>query len=306
MKKLIFIGVLVFGGCIGTDYENDPKDSAIIADVESIQLMVTQSIQIEAVYHYNMWRPEPDQKLNWLSLDPTIAEVSENGLVTGLKKGQTNVRVLFPAEDTIYVAVTVIESNNDVAKVIVNGLKTTLSVGENLQLNYEATTINDVIVTGSETIWTSSNENIATVDQAGLVTGIASGITSITATVDGVNSLPYVIMVGATGKVGVFQGSGSYHAQGTATLVSEGGNLTLTFSDDFETSFALGTFVYLANSTSGTTVRSQGLEVAEVTSNGAKSYDISSIDGTITLDTYQYVILLCKPASITFGSAELK
>jgi hypothetical protein len=84
------------------------------------------------------------------------------------------------------------------------------------------------------------------------------------------------------------------------------GKLTLTLSDNFETSFALGTFVYLANSTAGSAVRSQGLELGEVKTNGAKSFDITAINGNVKIDTYRYAIILCKPASLTFGYADLK
>ena len=79
----------------------------------------------------------------------------------------------------------------------------------------------------------------------------------------------------------------------------------LYLSEDFETSFALGTFIYLANSTDGTAVRAQGVEIAEIKDNGAKEFNVSQIDPSIQLDDFRYVIILCKPASITFGYADL-
>lgn len=77
-------------------------------------------------------------------------------------------------------------------------------------------------------------------------------------------------------------------------------------SSNFETSFALGTFIYLANSTSGSSVRSTGLEVAEIKNNGAKTFNITQIKSNATLTDFKYVVILCKPASLTFGFAELK
>ncbi|MEP4533929.1 MAG: DM13 domain-containing protein [Cyclobacteriaceae bacterium] len=292
--------------CVGTDYENDPKDSAIIVEKQNFELMVGESETIEAVYHYNMWRPEPEVQLAWISEDQSIVAVSSSGTITGIAKGQITVTILLAEEDTTSVSVTVVETEAEVARVEVSGDKSTIDISETLQLSARAYTINDIEITDKMVSWSSSDMDVASIDQNGLATGLANGLTEMIATIDGVNSPSYVIMVGNNGKMGTFQGVGSYDAKGSATLTNDNGNLTLTFSNDFETSFALGTFVYLANSTSGTAVRSQGLEIAEVTTNGSKSYDITAVDGSVGLDSYQYVVLLCKPASITFGYAELK
>jgi hypothetical protein len=53
-------------------------------------------------------------------------------------------------------------------------------------------------------------------------------------------------------------------------------------------------------------VRASGLEVAQISTNGAKTFDITAIRPATGLFDYQYVIILCKPASLTFGYAELK
>ncbi|MEO9476776.1 MAG: DM13 domain-containing protein [Cyclobacteriaceae bacterium] len=308
MKSVILTMCLVpfLTACVGTDYENDPKDSAILLEKQSFELMVGESETIEAVYHYNMWRPEPEVQLTWISESPSIATVNSSGTITGLAKGQTTITILFPGEDTTSVSVTVVETEAEVARVEVSGDKSTIEVAETLQLYARAYTINDVEITDKVVSWSSSDLAVASIDQNGLVTGLANGLTEMIASIDGVSSPSFVIMVGTNGKMGTFQGVGSYDAKGTATLIDDNGNLTLTFSNDFETSFALGTFVYLANSTSGTAVRSQGLEIAEVTTNGAKSYDVTAVDSSAGLNSYQYVVLLCKPASITFGYAELK
>ena len=47
------------------------------------------------------------------------------------------------------------------------------------------------------TTWNSSNPTKATVDNTGLVTGVAVGTTNITATVDGVTSPPLALTVTA-------------------------------------------------------------------------------------------------------------
>jgi hypothetical protein len=42
-----------------------------------------------------------------------------------------------------------------------------------------------------------------------------------------------------------------------------------------------------------------------VSGNGGITFNASSLKSDVALSDYQYVIVLCKPASITFGFAEL-
>lgn len=292
--------------CIGTDYLDDPKDPAILTNVDSLSLLVGETFQLEATYYYNMWKAE-EADLFWQSNAPQVAEVTDDGLVSARAKGQTNIQIWNPGEDTVFVNVSVVENDASVAQVRVVGSKSTLAVGEELQLTAQAFDVNDREVAYSEVLWASTNPGSVTVSSSGLVRGEADGTAEITATIDEVVSAPYKVMVGVEGRVGTFQDANGYKAKGTATLIRDASDdLIIELSDDFETSFALGTFLYLANNTSGTAVAAQGLEIAEITTNGAQSYNVTAKDAAVGLDTYKYVVLLCKPASITFGFAELK
>ncbi len=111
-----------------------------------------------------------------------------------------------------------------------------------------------------------------------------------------------------TERQGTLRGQGGYTATGTVTLLrNEAGDMILSTSADFEVSFALGTFLYLSNSQDGRATANDGLEIADVSNppTGAQSFNVSQLAPDATLTTYQYVIVLCKPARLTFGSAEL-
>ncbi|VXD11871.1 Ig-like domain-containing protein [Marinoscillum sp. 108] len=305
-REMYLLCLLSLASCIGTDFIDDPKDAAILTEVTSISLKVGETVQIEATYYYNMWVAKEDAELIWQSNDRSVASVDQSGKVTAVGKGQTKIQISYANEETVTVDVTVVENTDDVARVQITAPGSSLMINETIQLTARAFTMDDVEVTDKPVIWTSSNETLATVNSSGLVTAHANGIVSITAEIEDVKSPPFQLMIGTQARSGVFEGSGSYKAVGTVTLfIDDNDQLILTFSADFETSFALGTFVYLANSTSGTVVRSQGLEIAEVTTNGAKTYNVSLVNSSVGLNDYNYVILLCKPASITFGSAAL-
>ncbi len=293
--------------CVGTDFLDDPKDSAILVNAISASVEIGDTYQIEASYYYNMWQEEPDVVLNYRSNSPSVATVSESGLVTGVSPGQTQIVILYPGEDTVQVSVTVVGDVNDVAEVVLSAESSSIDVGASITIGLEVYNLNREPFTGEgDTIWSVSNESVARIDQSGVLTGLSDGSVEVTCSVDGVSSQPLPIMVGVQARTATFVGVGSYQAVGTATLaVNDSDQLILTFSSDFATSFALGTFAYLANSTAGTTVRAQGLEIAEITENGGKQYNISAIEPDVSLEDYRYVIILCKPASITFGYADL-
>lgn len=110
-------------------------------------------------------------------------------------------------------------------------------------------------------------------------------------------------------RTGTLQGSGGYESKGTVTLSQDGqGNIILATGEDFEVEFALGTFLYLSNDLSGSAIVSSGLEIADISQSttGAQSFNVTNINNQVTLDTYQYVIVLCKPAQLVFGSATLE
>ena len=168
---------------------------------------------------------------------------------------------------------------------------------------------NDTL-TGFDVTWESSDMNILSITSEGLVTAAANGSAEIRAIVDGVRSSALSFTVGASVKTATFSGIGSYQGEGTATLKIEDDNIILALGEDFKTSFALGTFVYLSNETTGAGTRSTGLELGEITSNGMHSFnatDIAAVDSrTLDFNEYRYVVILCKPASIPFAIADFE
>ncbi|MDH5367639.1 MAG: Ig-like domain-containing protein [Cyclobacteriaceae bacterium] len=157
--------------------------------------------------------------------------------------------------------------------------------------------------------WESSNPSVATIDQNGLVNGVALGEVTITYSTNTIQrSITFEVAQTTIidfQKTATLQGSGRYNASGTALLYKNDNDiLILELSNDFDTDFALGTFVYLANSIDGQTVKSSGLDLGEITSGGAKSFNITNFNSAADLSTYKYIVILCKPAGITFGFGE--
>ncbi len=303
----IFLASSLMLSCIGVDKIDDPIVGARIElDTAQVALGIGDTYQSMAVY-FDQYGIERDVAIGWSSSAPSIAEVNAQGLITGIGGGQAIVKSSFDDTEN-QIMVNIVLDETQVANVVIAspGNQTTLQSGEMLTLTSMVKNINGEILDGRTVEWFSANPSTIAVNDQGVLTAVGSGMVDVHAESEGVKS-NVIAFASGTGRSGMFMGSGGYKAIGTASLSLDGANnLYLDFSSNFETSFALGSFVYLANSTVGSQVRAGGLEVAEVTTNGAKSYNITAISPSTSLFTYKYVVILCKPATITFGFAELK
>ena len=119
-----------------------------------------------------------DRSVSYESLNPTIATVDDEGLVTGIYEGSgtqdATIKVKVGSlEQTVVISV----FGETVAATAVNLAATaSVYVGEEMKLEYTTTPamVSDVAQ------WSSDNEAIATVDQKGNVKGIAEGEANIT------------------------------------------------------------------------------------------------------------------------------
>ncbi len=306
LKISIFFSVLLIAACKGIDILDDPLvDAKFELNQTQAELRINGTLHLSAKY-FDEYGIEKIVPFTWSSTQPQNVNVNANGTITAIKAGNA---VIFPQYQNLTgngVNVTVVANDNAIAKVTIIANKNNLALNEKITLSIFSQNINNQPVSGTKTEWFSENESILKVDSVGKVTAIANGVAGIHAKIDGVKSNSIDFTVGVSNLIGTFTSAGGYKAIGTATLKNQNGQIILELSSDFETSFALGTFVYLANSTNGSTVRINGLELGEIKSNGAKTFNVSQIKANVSLNNYKYVIILCKPASVSFGYAELK
>ncbi|MBD0257464.1 MAG: Ig-like domain-containing protein [Cytophagales bacterium] len=302
---LVFIFLaLLLPACTGTDRVDDPTvGQRIDVTSQQVALQPGENVQLMASYFdpYGIARPV---SLNWTSSNPQVAAVDGNGLVLATGPGQSVVRASFGELMGPPINVNVIGDENGVASVTVTAPRTGLNVGDQISLTARVQNIRGEMLTGKPVEWFSENAAILQVDAQGGVTALAGGVAAVHAKVNGVKSNSIDLTVGAD-RVGQFVPAGGYAASGTAMLRTENGQVILDLGSNFRTSFALGTYIYLANSTNAGNVRSGGLEVAQISENGAKTFNISALNGNVGLFDYRYVVILCKPATVTFGYADL-
>lgn len=111
------------------------------------------------------------QAVTWSSADERIATVDQNGVVTGVKRG--NVRIMAVTQDGSNVRANLnVQVAQPAVGIQLNDMNPVVDVGRNTVL--KATVLpNDA--NDKKVIWTSSNESIAKVNNQGRVTGVALG-----------------------------------------------------------------------------------------------------------------------------------
>lgn len=122
-----------------------------------------------------------DKSVEWKSDDTGVATVNENGKVTAVGLGTTTITVTTTDgdfQDTCTVTVTA-PPTVSVTSVTLDQTSLTLDVGGSDTLT---ATVEPDNATNKAVTWSSSNENVATVDQNGNVKAVGAGKATITAT----------------------------------------------------------------------------------------------------------------------------
>ena len=157
---LVIVLILIIGIIIFTSSNNKYtlKSKSFVIKVDE-----TANIEIEA-------KEKVKQKITYSSENEKIATVDKNGKITGETIGTT----------TIYVGINGKKSDKVNVKVETN--KEDLRFKEtNITINKDATyQLAIANVLDSDVFeWTSNNENVVTVDQTGLITGVHAGSTTV-------------------------------------------------------------------------------------------------------------------------------
>lgn len=125
-----------------------------------------------------------DKTFIWSSSAGTIATVSNSGLVTAVANGTATISA---GSDGV-VATADVTVAQQLASVSVTPATTTLdALGATAQLVAAAQDANGHAIAGKTLAWASSAGSVASVDNSGLVTAVANGTASITATTQGMS-----------------------------------------------------------------------------------------------------------------------
>lgn len=116
--------------------------------------------------------------LTWESSDPTVATVTNNGIVRGINVGRAVITVTSANGKMAVCTVEVTSDKIEVEEIVLTPDEDTVIVGDNTNIMVEFKPNN---ATETELVWTSSDPTVATVDNNGRVSALKSGTVTITA-----------------------------------------------------------------------------------------------------------------------------
>ena len=170
--------------------------------------------------------------VTWSSSAPAVATVSASGVVTGVSAGAATVTATVEGK-TGTAAVTVpVPTPAPVAAVTVSPSVVSLAVGANVPLAVVVRDAQGGALTGRAISYTSSKTSVASVSNAGLVSGVSAGSATITVTSEGVSASATVTVTGPAGgrTIGMYSGS-STSGPWTRTAVTVSGSDAVSLVD---------------------------------------------------------------------------
>ena len=130
-----------------------------------------------------------DEVTSWSSLEPSVVTVSEDGLVTAVAPGDATVNASLACEygwGYDYLDVTV---NNKITAIVLSPASFELDKQQTKQVEVVGTYLDGTTTTDASLFsWSSNNTAVATVSDAGLVTAVNTGTTTISASKDGITA----------------------------------------------------------------------------------------------------------------------
>ncbi len=228
-----------------------------------------------------------NKKLKWKSSKKKVVSVNSKGVIKGKKKGKSTITVQTTdgTKLKLKLKVTVGQKVDSIAFSNRDELKE-LVVGKTFRLKTEILPSN---ASNKKLIWTSSDENIATVDSNGNITGKSNGVVKITAkTTDGTNKKVSTNITVVTKMKSVTLSLKSKSAYCTAlnqyaVYMKKGSKCTLetTIKPETTTNKALE---WTSSNPKVATISADGK--VQALSSGVTLITVKSIDGSDKKDTY--------------------
>src|SRR5690348_11025216 len=157
----------------------------------------------------------------WSSSNQAVASVNANGLVSGVAAGSATITATSEGQSG---TATITVTSVPVASVTVTPATASVGVGQTTQLTAVTKDANGNVLTGRAVTWSSGNQAVASVNGSGLVTGVAAGSATITATSEGQNGTAAITVTGPAPGCAT-----STTAFQNTAFTSQNGSFTATF-----------------------------------------------------------------------------
>ncbi|MGB5989482.1 MAG: Ig-like domain-containing protein [Marinifilaceae bacterium] len=178
MKKIIICGLsllLLLGACSkDSDKEKTPEVKKLNLSSETTTIKIGDTpFKLKA-----FTSPADLEKLGvWTCSDNTVASINQNGEITAIGAGNAKIRFTISNQLSKICELKVLDNIIEAKGITLSARNTVIEKGDNKSL---IASFNSKDVNSKALFWTSSNDDIATVNQFGEITAINSGTTTIT------------------------------------------------------------------------------------------------------------------------------
>ncbi len=210
------------------------RDVVTTIDVGSVSITppattvsVGSQIPLQALVQDPSGKTITPTEIHWSVENPSIATISNTGVVTGVALGSTQVAASVNGKSGI---ATITVEKTPVASVVVTPPHVDAAPGGQAQLSATAYDAGQNPLSGRAITWSTSSAAVATVDANGMMTAVSTGSATITATSEGKNGVATIsVAQAAVATVTVTPSplamSVGQQTQLTATLKDAGGTV---------------------------------------------------------------------------------
>ncbi len=167
-------------GVTGTVTITVPPVASINVTATLTTLQPTQTTQATATLRDALGNPVSNRVITWASTNPAALTVTNTGLVTAVGPGTAQITVT--SEGVTGSATMTVPP---VALVLVSAANVSPTPGQTVQMSLALLDANSNAALNRTVVWASSVPGVATVSNTGLVTAVAVGTTTVTATSEG-------------------------------------------------------------------------------------------------------------------------
>ncbi len=254
---LLFISACGGGGTSGPNPPPPPPPpppipvATVTVEPGAATIAPTQTIQLTATTKDASGNTLSGRAVAWSSSSTSVATVAENGLVTAVSPGVATITAA--SEGRSGAAQITVQA--PVATVAVAPATVSILVAATSALTATLRDAANNLLTGRPIVWSTSNAAVATVSETGLVTAVAPGVATVTATSEGKSGNAQVTVLAPVASVTVAPGA-------TTLLIGANGQLTATTRDAANNVLTGRTIVWSTGNAAVATVSEAGLVTA--------------------------------------------
>jgi uncharacterized protein YjdB len=283
----------------------DPVVTTVTVSPSSASVAVGATTPLQAIVKDQNGNVMTGQTVTWSSNSTGVATVNSTGVVTGVTAGPATITATSADKSgTATITVTTVPVIPVVTTVTVAPTSASVVAGATTPLVATVKDQNGSVMTGQTITWTTSNSAVATVNSSGLVTGVAAGPATITATTagkSGTSAITVTAVVPVVTTVTVAPTSASVAAGATTPLVA-------TVKDQNGNVMTGQTITWTTSNSAVATVNSSGLVTgvaagpATITATTAGKSGTSAITVTAVVPVVTTVTVAPTSASVVAGS----